>query len=173
MYWLLGSVLAICALWYWAGRPVCRRMPLSQVRRSVDSFLVQMAPGGVLMAERAGAAGFLQLIMVGASVETQEVEFGLPDAEWSHLQFDQVIEALQRATFNVTIEPGTSEEVARFARVRLQGPRAALGAEIERLLGVTSAALAWPEGTDVVVWCQGALRKEQGVMPTTGERSAA
>jgi hypothetical protein len=162
-----GIILIIAALWKWGSRPrYHRRRTIQQLGQFVDGFLVQMAPGSTLIAEREGDAGFLQLAMLSASGTWQSVEFGLPDTDWSRGHFDRVLEDLRHHGFPVQVEAGTSAEVTRFLRIAQAGEVEPLGRQLHRMLSVTHRALEWPADQRFVVHFEGALRQDRAAMPT-------
>lgn len=84
-------------LLHW-NKPLPRRgVLLADLKRYVESFLLQLAAGSVLLMERESKPGFLQLAILERRDQRLGVEFGLPDADWSHDQFDLVHELLETA----------------------------------------------------------------------------
>ena len=170
MVWMAvaaGIALFTAALWTWGARPAYHRgRTLDQLARSVDSFLVQMAPGSTMIAQREGAPGFLQLSMRSASRGWQSVEFGMPETDWSRGRFDQLVKQLRKDGFSVQVEAGTSAEVTRFLRVPQAGGVEPLGLRLHRMLRVAHEALEWPPDQRFVIHYEGALRQDRAAMPT-------
>jgi hypothetical protein len=161
-----GIVLSIVALWKWGSRPAYHGgRTLGQLGHSIDSFLIQMAPGSTLIAHREGQTGFLQLAMRSASSNWQSVEFGLPETEWSQGHFDQVAQQLRQDGFDVDIQAGTSGQVTRFLSVSQSGDLEPLRRQLRRLFSIVHAALEWPADQRFVVHYEGGLRQASRSMP--------
>jgi hypothetical protein len=177
MLWViatLGVILVAATLWRWGRRPsYYRNRTLEELGRSIDGFLVQMAPGSTLIAERQGGAGFLQLAIRSASGHWQSVEFGLPEAEWSQGNFDRLVETLGREGFPVILEPGNSGRVNRFLRVAVAGESVSLGTQLHQLFRVAHGTLGWTPGEQFTVHFEGGLRKDRGVMPVRASGGSA
>ncbi|SRR6266550_1348080 len=142
---LLGftAVALLAGLWWWGKRPrIYRNVPLSGLRRFVWSLLAQMAPGGFLVADRRGGAGFLQLALRSASVDSYAVEFGLPEIDWSAPHFEAVRAALARQHFEVALEQG-SGEVSHFMRVTITGRSEEVIGGVSKLFEVVADTLGW------------------------------
>ena len=170
MPWLFGAAALLVAgivLWRFGRRPVFHRgVTFASLARHVDSFLLQMAPGGVLIAERESGPGFLQLAMISASLEWQAVEFGLPELAWSRHRFDEVVRGLQHAGFETRVEATASPNLPRFLRVSLSGPTPEVSAQAFRLLQSAHRELGWNASERYTVHSQGALRASREVIPS-------
>jgi hypothetical protein len=123
------------ALLRWNKPLAYRGLLLTDLKRFVETFLHQLRPGSVLLLERETKPGFLQLAISERRDQWREVEFGLPDAEWSHSQFDVVHAAMQSAGYSTEIEINEgNEQVPRFLRVYVEGNREDLTITLLQLL---------------------------------------
>ena len=173
-YGVAGLALLLIGLWRWAKRPVYRRgVPVSGLQQSIDSFLVQMGPGSVLLAKREDGQGFLQLALRSATAQWQVVEFGLPDAEWSAKSFEAVATRLRQHGYGPAIEPGETPAVRQFIRVSLSGHTGELGLRAHQLLQLVSDGLGWSRTSTFAVHCRGGLRRARGSMPVRASAGPA
>lgn len=113
------------ALSRWLSKPIAYRgLLLTDVKRFVEGFLLQLGPGSVFLLERETKPGFLQLAIVERRDQWLRVEFGLPDDEWSRKQFDLVRAAMQSAGFVTEVETNEgNKQIPRFLRVYVEGDR--------------------------------------------------
>ena len=118
------------------NKPIAYRgLLLTDLKKFVDTFLHHLAPGSVLLLEREMKPGFLQLALVERRGQWRQVEFGLPDAEWSHNQFDLVHAAMESAGYSTEVETNEdNEQIPRFLRVYVEGERGDLTMELLQLL---------------------------------------
>lgn len=107
----------------WLNKPIAYRgLPLTDLTRFVETFLLQLAPGSVFLLERETKPGFLQLAMIDRRDQWRTIEFGLPDDEWSHNQFDLVHAAMQSAGYSTEVETNEgNKQIPRFLRVYVEG----------------------------------------------------
>lgn len=132
------------ALLRW-NKPIAHRgLLLTDLKRFVDSFLHHLAPGSVFLLERETKPGFLQLAILERLDQRLGVEFGLPDAEWSHDQFDRVHTAMESAGYSTEVETNEgNEQVPRFLRVFVEGNRDDLTITLLELLGTAANNLGF------------------------------
>lgn len=107
----------------WLNKPIAYRgLLLTDLKRFLDSFLTSLAPGSVFLLERETKPGFLQLAMIERRDQWRKIEFGLPDDEWSHNQFDLVHAAMQGAGYSTQVETNEgNKQIPRFLRVYVEG----------------------------------------------------
>lgn len=113
------------ALSRWLSKPIAYRgLLLTDVKRFVEGFLLQLGPHSVLFLERETKPGFLQLAIVERRDQWLRVEFGLPDDKWSRNQFDLVHAAMQSAGYSTHVETNDgNKQIPRFLRVYVEGNR--------------------------------------------------
>lgn len=114
---------ALKKLLRWLDEPIAYRgLLLTDIRRYVESFLLQLGPGSVLVLERETKPGFLQLAITERRDQWRRVEFGLPDDEWSTRVFDPVHTALASAGYDTHVETNDgNRRIPRFLRVHVEG----------------------------------------------------
>ena len=107
------------------NRPIAYRgLRLSETERFLKGFLLQNGRGSVLFLERESGPGFLQLAVRERRGDWQEIEFGLPDAEWSREHFDLVHRAIVNEGHANDVETNDdNKDIPRFLRVYLEGNR--------------------------------------------------
>lgn len=148
-------VLAIAALVIAAKLQVRRakhereNAALDQWLGWVKGMLVRYAPGTCLIAQSNDAEGFLQLALTGREGTWRQVEFGLPDAEWSRTRFQLAASALAEGATDVRVERNRrNANVPRFLRVSIAGDIAEVEARAIDLLRRAAEVLSFPaDGT--------------------------
>jgi hypothetical protein len=121
-----------------------RGLLLTDIRRLLEGFLHQLGPGSVILLERETKPGFLQLAISERSDQWLRVEFGLPDADWSHNQFDQVHDAMESAGYSIEVETNEgNEQIPRFLRVYVEGNRDDLTITLLELLETAANKLGF------------------------------
>jgi hypothetical protein len=133
-----------------------RGVLLADAKRYVESFLLQLAPGSVLLMERESKSGFLQLAILERRDQRLGVEFGLPDADWSHDQFELVHYAMDSAGYSTEVETNEdNEQVPRFLRVYVEGDRKDLTITLLELLETAASKLGFGVDDQYTVQMQG------------------
>ena len=153
MTWLLLGAIAIAAaitaFRYWGRQPVIYRgIAVRDLRRFIHGLVLQASAGSLLIAEREGGEGFIQLALVKASNGWGEVELGIPDVAWSNASFAQIELALDSAGFSPSTEqlPGSM----RFMRTRFAGTPDVVADAASRAAALVAQELAWSESTFTV-----------------------
>ncbi|HEX8242685.1 MAG TPA: hypothetical protein VF541_04305 [Longimicrobium sp.] len=128
------------------------RVTVDQLSRWVNSMLLRCAPGATLLAAANGGPKFLQLAVTGREDEWRRVEFGLPDAEWSHENFALAALSLEEGAAAASVEHAPENaHVPRFLRITLEGERAEVTERASELLRRAAAVLELaPEQTYTV-----------------------
>jgi len=141
------------------NKPIAYRgLLLTDLKKFVDTFLHHLAPGSVLLLERETKPGFLQLALVERRGQWRQVEFGLPDAEWSHNQFDLVHVAMESAGYSTEVETNEdNEQVPRFLRVYVEGDRKDLTITLLELLETAASKLGFGVDDQYTVQMQGEI----------------
>ena len=151
------ALIALRLVWSWGVRPKRHAgVRADELRRFVSGLAVQMAPGSTMIAERTSSPGFLQFALLSGHKNWAEIEFGLPEIDWSANNFVTASERLREAGFHTAIEVG-SGSVSRFLRVRIAGAPSDLGAKGQELVKVTIDALDWHD-PDFTVRFEGGIR---------------
>ena len=123
------------ALLHWNKPLPYRGLLLTDLKRFIESFLHQSGPDSIFLREREKKPGFLQLAILERRKQRLGVEFGLPDADWSHAQFDLVHAAMESAGYETQVETNEdNEQVPRFLRVYVEGNRTGLTVTLFQLL---------------------------------------
>jgi len=123
------------ALLHWNKPIAYRGLLLTDIKRFVEGFLHQLGPGSVLLLEHETRRGFLQLAIVDRRDQWLKVEYGLPDADWSRDQFDQVHDAMENAGYSIEVETNEgNEQIPRFLRVYVEGNRSDLTVALLQVL---------------------------------------
>ena len=143
-------------LLYWNKPLPHRGVLLTNVERYVKDFLHQFASGSVLLMERESKPGFLQLAILERRDQRVGVEFGLPDADWSHDQFDLVHYAIDSAGYSTEVETNEgNEQVPRFLRVYVEGERKDLTITLLELLETAASKLGFGVDDQYTLQMQG------------------
>jgi len=118
-----------------ASRPIAYRgLHLSDTERFLKGFLLQNGRGSVLFLDRESGPGFLQVAVRAHRGPWLEIEFGLPELDWSREHFDLVHRAIVNEGHANDVEANDdNKDIPRFLRVYLEGNRDEL---IHVLLGV-------------------------------------
>ena len=153
------TLIALRLVSSWGLRPKRHAgVRADEIRRFVSGLAVQMAPGSTMIAERTSSPGFLQFALLSGQKNWAEIEFGIPDIDWSANNFVTVSERLHKAGFHPAIEQGTGN-VSRFLRVRIAGAPSDVAAKGQEIATVAIDALAWHDPTFTV-------RLEGGIRPS-------
>ena len=84
---LLAACLAVVAKRELRRQKRARtRLPLDRFLWALQPMLHRMRPGAQLAAYPNGRDGFLQLVLAGREGTWRQVEFGLPDTDWSRAE---------------------------------------------------------------------------------------
>lgn len=142
----IALLILIVVVWrLWGNRPISYRgLKLVDTQRYLESFVLQLNVGSVFVVERESGPGFLQLALTDRRHNGQELEFGLPHAEWSREQFDLVHNAMEAAGHicRLEAEPGNMA-IPRFLRVRIVGNREELTARAIQVLELAAGQLGF------------------------------
>src|SRR6266568_870753 len=97
--WVVAIIVVVVVLLGYAfkaaGQPLAyRHLLLEEVERFLELFLHQAGVGSVFVLTRESGPGFLQLALISRRGDNEQLEFGLPDADWCAHRFDAVREAL-------------------------------------------------------------------------------
>jgi len=127
--WLIVGIIlfagVVVVLLRWANQPIAYRgLLLADSERFLHDFLLQFSTGSVCFFDRESGPGFLQLAIGERHGEQLEVEFGVPDAEWSREQFNSVHAAMDNAGHRNHVQTNLgNNDIPRFLRVYIQGNR--------------------------------------------------
>jgi len=161
MWWVLGIglVVGLGALAWFGSRPLVHRaVPLEQLDRFAWSLAVQMTPGSVMVADRNEGPGFLQFAVITGRRQWAELEFGLPEVDWSVGRIGQVQDALAAAGIAAAYDPAGSPDEIRFLRARVSGPHEKVRKICGAVMVAAAGALGWGSPT-FDVRLLGALRR--------------
>lgn len=122
------------------------RIPLERCLLALRTMLRQLRPGALFAAAPNGRDGFLQLILTDREGNWREVEFGLPDADWSRARFDHAVAVLGELEPDCEVEhtPG-NPDVPRFLRVWIHGGEASVLERATALVRAAAEVLGFPE----------------------------
>ena|SRR6516225_7206279 len=124
------------------AKPI-RRARLHELDGVIDSFLLQAGRGSQFVCSRIGAPGFLQAVIVDRHADHEQIEFGLPDADWSRSRFDAVAVDLEAIGCFCTVEASPSNKVRRFLRARFEGDRSELVTKFVEVLSRAGQTLGF------------------------------
>ncbi len=121
------------------------RLPFDRFLWALQPLLHRMRPGAQLAAFPNGRDGFLQLVLTGREGSLREVEFGLPDTDWSRARFDHAVDTLQEHASSWLVEhtPG-NPDVPRFLRVWIYGEEDGVREQAAALLHAAADILGFP-----------------------------
>jgi hypothetical protein len=130
-------------LWRWPSKPVAYRgLLLTDLKKFVEGFLLQLGPGSVFLLERETKPGFLQFAIAERRDRWLKVEYGLPDDEWSRRQFDLVQATMANAGYDTNVETDDeNKQIPRFLRVYFEGNRDDLTLTLLQVLEVAANKL--------------------------------
>jgi hypothetical protein len=122
---------------------------LDQLSRWVTGMLLRFAPGACLIAESNDREGFLQLARTGREGAWRQLEFGLPDANWSRARFPLAVSVLSEGATDVRVEQEPANAaVPRFLRISIAGESADVESRAVDLLRHAAEVLEFPaDGT--------------------------
>ncbi|MFL5538029.1 MAG: hypothetical protein ACJ8J0_03515 [Longimicrobiaceae bacterium] len=110
----------------------------------VKGLLLSRAPGSTLVFDANDGDGFLQLALTGREGDWRRVEFGLPDAEWSHENFALAVLTLGGDAAECLVEEDPRNvQVPRFLSVLLEGDSEDVAARAATLLGTAAQTLGF------------------------------
>src|SRR5438094_7415483 len=140
---IVGLVVLLGYAFKAAGQPLAyRHLLLREVERFLEGFLHQAGVGSVFVLTRESGPGFLQLALISRNRDKEQIEFGLPDADWCAHRFDAVREALEGDAFFFHVqEDSRNAAVPRFLRVRMQGNRQELVPTLMHVLSLAAQQL--------------------------------
>jgi hypothetical protein len=175
--WLIVGIalmaIVVIGLLYWANQPIAYRgLLLTDSQRFLESFILQSGTGSVFLLERQSSPGFLQLAIGEQQGPKLEVEFGLPDAEWSRKHFDLVHAATKNAGYSNRIEtnPG-NKDIPRFLRVYVAGNRGDLILGSLQILQLAADKLGFNKDDRYTLRMSGAMSSEyRGALATQLEQ---
>jgi hypothetical protein len=127
-----------------AAPTYARHIGLDAVDECVRHLLRSAGRAPVLILEREGAAGILQITAAGRGPD-RTLELGVPEVDWSGAYFDDLDATLRASGFAPQSDGGSKcSEVRRYLRVPVSGTTTELAAEGARLVAVTARVLQWP-----------------------------
>ena len=95
---------------------------LSDLTHFLNDFLHSMRTGSLFHLQHETKPGFFKLTMTRRQHKWVQVEFGLPEEDWSRNQFDQVREAMLQAGHTTYVEEKSdNNQLRRYLRVYVQG----------------------------------------------------
>lgn len=149
--WLIVGIIlftgVVVVLLRWANQPIAYRgLLLADSERFLHDFLLQFSTGSVCFfdreSNRESSPGFFQLAIGARHGEQLEVEFGVPDAEWSRDKFDLVHAAIDSAGHRNHVQTNLgNNDIPRFLRVYLQGNRRELPFLLREVLELAAKQL--------------------------------
>lgn len=121
------------------------RVPFARFTSALQPLMHRLSPGALLAAYPNGRAGFLQVLLTGRKGGWRELEFGLPDTDWSRASFDDAVQALQDHASEWMVEhtPG-NPDVPRFLRVWIDGDEADVQQRASDMLYCAADVLGFP-----------------------------
>jgi hypothetical protein len=147
---------------HWLNEPIAYRgLLLTDLKRFVEGFLLQLGPGSVFILERETRPGFLQLATVERHDKWLKVEFGLPDDQWSRNHFGLVHAAMQNAGYSNQVEtnPG-NKQIPRFLRVAVEGNRDELTLTLLHVLELAANKLEFEDNDRYTLRMVGEISSE-------------
>jgi hypothetical protein len=163
--WLLPLAGILFYLWRLRARPRYEmHVPYGRLWRYFEIFLDRSRAGAVMLVEREGLAGLVQLKLTEKGGSLSTVDIGIPEADWSTAAFDGIETGLSNAGFDTRVQAdGGCKSVRRFLRATASGTRQQLVVEVPAGFGVLAEALEWEEDTLVTVhtetgWRSGSRR---------------
>ncbi len=163
--WWIWTLLSVGLLGFVALRllrPMAHRgVTVTAVKPLLYQFVADGAQGSLLVLEREGGPGLLQLRYCRKEGSDRSIEFGLPLVDWSAASFDKVSQDLGRAGFAVDTQGGGScGAVRRFMRVCARGSTEGLAADCWRMLSIARDSLGWKEDNTFSVHVERPLRSQ-------------
>jgi hypothetical protein len=151
--WVVPAAGLMVVLMFRLLRPAVQRgVTLTSVKPLLESFVLGSRHQSMLVLEREGDTGLLQLQLSSETGSTRVVEFGLPYVDWSAEKFDSVAEALIEAGYSLQVESaGSCNAVRRFLRVAASGPAHLLAADGWKMLSIAQDSLGWRDDTTFTV----------------------
>jgi hypothetical protein len=152
LMWISGGVAAVTGMLTVAFWRQQRKWKRARTRQSfsrftgcLQSLLERCSPGAVVAAYPNGQQGFLQVALTGRKGDWRELEFGLPDADWSRASFDAAVAALPQGASEWSVEhtPG-NPDVPRFLRVWIEGGESDVRERATALLHRAAELLGFP-----------------------------
>lgn len=142
---LAGSAVVVVKREMRRQRRARTRLQFDRFLWALQPLLHRMRPGAELAAFPNGRDGFLQLVLTGREGSLREVEFGLPDTDWSRTRFDQAVDVLQEHASSWLVEhtPG-NPDVPRFLRVWIYGEEDEVREQTAALLHAAAEVLSFP-----------------------------
>ncbi len=143
--WLTPIVGILLYLWTPRVGPGNRvRVPSRRLRFHVERFLDRSDSGFMLLVEREGTAGLIELKMIQIGDGLASVDMGIPEADWSDTVFDGIEAGLNDAGFDTCLQVSDScGSVGRFLRATVSGSKRQLAAEVPAGLDVVTDPLGW------------------------------
>lgn len=151
--WVVPAAGLMAVLMLRVLKPAVQRgMTLTSVKPRLESFVLGSGHQSMLVLEREGGTGVLQLQLSSEAGRTRVVELGLPYIDWSSEKFDRVAEALREAGYSLQVENvGSCNAVRRFLRVTATGPARRLVADGWKMLLIAQDSLGWRDDTTFTV----------------------
>jgi len=164
--WLIVGIVLLALVFGGLMRLLARPIPyrgllLTDTERFLKGFLLQLGPGSVLMLERESGPGFLQLAIRERHGDLWQIEFGLPDADWSRERFDLVRDAMVNAGIANDVETNRdNKDIPRFLRVYIEGNRDDLILVLLRILELAANQLEFKKDDQYTLRMSGDISSE-------------
>lgn len=162
--WSLPVVGVIALMLLMLRRPTNRHgIGLAELEPLLKEFVAGGERGSVLVLEREGDPGVLQLRLRDTGDATSVVELGLPCVDWSAEGFDDLARALVDAGLSLEAEGSVScRSVRRFLRASSSGPPPGLVAESRKMLTMAQNRLGWRDDSTYTVHLEERLLQQLG-----------
>ena len=165
--WLIPIAGTLVFLWFLRkGPPHWRHVETSRLQTLVSQFVRKPVTGSVMVLEREQTAGVLQLTLRTNDRGGHDLEFGIPDVDWSSESFDMLYASFRDAGYDVSLEQsGRCARVRRFLRASTSCGAPSLADAGMHCIEVAAGALGWGPETTYTVHCE--RRRRNQTIPAT------